>query len=193
MHPSFRSSTAVKDIIDWRTQKIVLVCILNVCLFVEYHHHYSAHSRYVESPHERCAMRVSCKGPSAMYVSIWVRVSVLNWDWTCIDMLLDFFRFEDLSWLVAWLFHVGAKATAWPYHVGAVTDSELTMQVSCLRRQPNMNLKYGPFLATTCTHFCITIFSCIFFPPKISPRTSAILTWFWSQVRFESGTFCSAV
>ena len=37
-----------------------------VCLFVDYHHHYTAHSRFVEIPHEWCAMRVSCEFPIAI-------------------------------------------------------------------------------------------------------------------------------
>ena len=48
----------------------VLFCIqksiqpLETCVFVDHHHHCVAHSRDVESPHEWCAMLISCEGPN---------------------------------------------------------------------------------------------------------------------------------
>ena len=43
-----------------------------------------------------------------------------------------------------WLLHIVAGATAWPFHVGAETDCELTMQVSCLKGNPNNGISQMP-------------------------------------------------
>jgi len=40
-----------------------------VCLFADYHHHYAAHSRYVEGSHELFPMQISCVGFRAIYLS----------------------------------------------------------------------------------------------------------------------------